>query len=282
MKLSKTLSKAHPEKIKYYYLLKSEHPAEAPRSQVHLPDGTFELIINFGSTICQGNSSGDFVPRPKIALMGGFKKHHCVKYGGGVHLIGLVFHPVYVSQILKDSISQHDELCISAESIFGNQVNLLAEQLFLQEDMNFIGDTLDQFLSNHTSSIKGHSAKIKPAYDFMIKHPAQARVDQIADMVCMSPRNFRRNFSETTGYSPKEMLCIIRSKRLVHLLKKGVSIRDAAWSFRYYDASHLLHDFKRISGTSPSQYIKNMNVIDLNFFEKSEYASLDQLPTQHS
>jgi AraC-like DNA-binding protein len=40
----------------------------------------------------------------------------------------------------------------------------------------------------------------------------------------------------------------------------------------YYDPSHLVRDFKDISGVSPRAYVDQLNAIDISFMQVSQYA----------
>jgi AraC-like DNA-binding protein len=45
-----------------------------------------------------------------------------------------------------------------------------------------------------------------------------------------------------------------------------------AFDLGYYDPSHLLRDFKDVSGVTPRTYVDQLNAIDKSFMHVSQYA----------
>ena len=262
------------KEIKYIYFLRSEHRCEIPQKHTHLPDGTFELIFNFGEPVFHFED-GRLRKRPNVIFIGGFKKVFHVVYSKNACLIGVVFNPGYVSHIVKDRLDHRNEIFVPAHEIFGSEIDLLAEQLHALDDFGQIRTKLEGYFLRIVSCNPNYQTeRIAHAVALMLNRQGKYSLDSISDQVCMSNRNFRRVFGETTGYPPREWSRIIRAKRMIHCIKKGLSMRKHATLLGYYDASHVIRDFHDLCGMTPLAYVNQLNQIDLSFFRTSEYKNV--------
>jgi len=81
------------------------------------------------------------------------------------------------------------------------------------------------------------------------------RIEQLADMAGMSPRNFVRRFKEATGHMPGAYQQMLRVAAARSMLEDGApSIEQVGQAVGYEDAAFFRRIFKRYSGTSPSAY----------------------------
>jgi len=72
-------------------------------------------------------------------------------------------------------------------------------------------------------------------------------------------------FNKKVGLSPKLLYRINKFKKVIDLLQgnKKVNWTEVAYECNYYDQAHLINEFKRFSGLSPTEYLENENAIDL-------------------
>lgn len=73
----------------------------------------------------------------------------------------------------------------------------------------------------------------------------------------MMRKQFNRIFSEYVGSNPKEFTRTIRFQRALHILEKQppISLTALAYQCGYFDQSHLIKDFKALSGYTPTEYL---------------------------
>lgn len=99
-------------------------------------------------------------------------------------------------------------------------------------------------------------------------------VSMLARECGVSERYLRRVFTRVHGISPKQFSCFVRFQRLLGLIAgegtggaeagcvpggadadaDGVSVRDMALACGYFDQAHLVHEFKRFTGSTPERY----------------------------
>jgi AraC-like DNA-binding protein len=75
-------------------------------------------------------------------------------------------------------------------------------------------------------------------------------VTDMAAMVNMSPRQLQRTLKQTTGFSPHDLLKVLRLQQSFrqHYLES------------YSDQSHYIHSFRKITGYTPAKYTDKFDV----------------------
>jgi AraC-like DNA-binding protein len=78
-------------------------------------------------------------------------------------------------------------------------------------------------------------------------------IHSVADMAAvtsMSPRQLQRTLKQTTGFSPHDLLKVLRVQQ---------SFQQNYLAY-YADQSHFIHSFRKITGYTPSSYTKRFDV----------------------
>lgn len=75
-------------------------------------------------------------------------------------------------------------------------------------------------------------------------------VADMAALVCLSPRQLQRTLKQTTGFSPHDLLKVLRIQQ---------SFRQHYLDL-YADQSHYIHSFRKITGYTPAKYIDKFDV----------------------
>ncbi|MCZ8342391.1 MAG: AraC family transcriptional regulator [Leptospira sp.] len=75
-------------------------------------------------------------------------------------------------------------------------------------------------------------------------------VEEMAANVNLSPRQLQRKIKQSTGFSPHDLLKILRLQKSF----KGNYLDH------YVDQSHFIHSFKKITGYTPKEFFKHFDV----------------------
>lgn len=81
-----------------------------------------------------------------------------------------------------------------------------------------------------------------------------ARVHKVAKHFDVSQQTLIHRFRERTGLTPKAFSRIERFQRLLRNQRYGTSWSAAALDAGYFDQSHMVREFRRFAGLSPSEY----------------------------
>jgi AraC family transcriptional regulator len=84
-------------------------------------------------------------------------------------------------------------------------------------------------------------------------------LDEIASVAQLSQFHFSRLFKQSTNSSVHEYVTRCRVERAKQLLASGeLTITDVALQVGFYDQSHLTHHFRRVLGTTPGAFAREM------------------------
>ena len=87
-------------------------------------------------------------------------------------------------------------------------------------------------------------------------------VQELADGAGLSLRHFQRRFRQLTGLNPKHYARICRVGYAIHRkeLEPEVSWTELALDAGYADQSHFIRDFKALTGTVPSEFLRGQTL----------------------
>ena len=95
------------------------------------------------------------------------------------------------------------------------------------------------------------------------EHPMLSPAE-LADMACLSERQFRRVFEDHVGMSPKRMLKVTRFLRAARSIQnlRGHDFTDIVYGMGYTDHSHFNKDFRAFAGMSPTEYLQHVRRLE--------------------
>ena len=102
--------------------------------------------------------------------------------------------------------------------------------------------------------------KLKRVKEYIDAHLEKSlSLDELAQVVQMSPGYFSRLFKQSTGYTPHQYLIRCRVKKAKELLRqRQLSIADVAYQVGFANQGHLNYHFKRCTGITPKAMQKSV------------------------
>jgi AraC family transcriptional regulator len=98
-------------------------------------------------------------------------------------------------------------------------------------------------------------SQVKRLIDYIAEHLANdLSLNELADLVQMSPRQFFRFFSSTFGSTPHQYLLKERVRRAKELLSGGSLPVDIAYILGFSHQSHFTQVFRKMTGVSPGRF----------------------------
>lgn len=170
------------------------------------------------------------------------------------------FRPCGFNQIFRLPSSEISNRIIHAEDIFGAGVKILFEQLCAAKELPEMSALAEAYLLGHLKRQKLvlPNDRITLISNSMLIQGGAINIEKLAYDANMSMRSFERHFTERVGLSPKLFGCISRFNHALSLKLRHPEMdwTSIAYDCGYFDQMHLVKDFKRFSGNTPSHFLQ--------------------------
>jgi AraC-like DNA-binding protein len=98
--------------------------------------------------------------------------------------------------------------------------------------------------------------RVESAVDLLTEDPARP-IGELAERLRVSHEHLDREFARIVGLGPRTLARILRMRALLGSIDVfgTVAWTDRAAELGWFDQAHLIRDFKRQTGRSPSAYV---------------------------
>lgn len=229
--------------MRYYWMLESEDPF----CILTFPIGCPQIIFHRKSPL--------YIPELKsfqntftISGQVNFPAH--IRSDGELDMIVAVFYPHTIGMFIGTPPSAFYNQEISGYDIANRQLNDVAARIFDSLSSDESVGILERWLLtriNPTLNIR----RIARSIGELMRAPSVS-INVLADNVCLSRKQYERVFRELVGMNPKEYARVVRFQKAMWMQQCGS--RDYGYIAHhcgYSDQSHLIRDFKAMSGHTP-------------------------------
>lgn len=237
----------------------SERAALAHARERSLPTGCTDIVIPLleRQDILRYDSEHDaHARRLHGAVVQGPHDRFCVRgVEGPSRVIGVHFKPGGAAALFGGAVRDLRNRTTLLEDLWGPASRDLQERLALTADPQACLRLLEQELLRRLASSPPMDPVVRFALGAFDVSPA-SMIDPVQRASGTSPAQFIRRFEAAVGLTPKRYA---RVRRFNALLPQLVRRGPREWALvaveaGYYDQSHLIHEFKRLAGTTPSAY----------------------------
>jgi len=233
------------------------HGRRATR-ELALPTGTTELVINLRQNEMRIYSD---VSDPRgqdfrgAVISGTQTRYFVLGASAELSILGVHFRPGGAAALLGMPLSELTDRHVSLEQVLGAQGRTLREQILNAESTARAFQLLERALIACLQSRCVH-----PAVAFALRrftdHPTVGVVGEVTAAPGYSAKRFIRLFTDHVGVSPKRFCRILRLQAVIKRLASAAPVEwaEVALDGGYYDQSHLIHDFRAMTGLTPTQY----------------------------
>lgn len=237
--------------IKNYWLLKTA--CNSPTLVRTVPCGMMNLIFHRGNHLL---SVHDNELHPRAFLAGHEKTFADLEYVGQINMISVVFRPLGVKAFFDLPMNSINNLRVTAGDLEDKALGALELSIASTENDERCILLIEEFLLKRLTHLAEHKLMRIDAAMRLI-NSGQTDLALLADAACLSRKQFQRVFSEHVGSNPKEFSRTIRFQRALHKLEicPRISLTALACECGYFDQSHMIKEFKTLSGYAPSEYL---------------------------
>lgn len=248
--------------IKHYWLL--EDDSRQPVSERTLPTGSLQLIFHRGKPlrwsvplIKKGEAATQPAWQPQVFLAGQSLGFSDVASNGPIEMIAVVFRPFASTLFFRIPADRFYNRLVDVEDMEDRELSRLAYRVAEAPGQAQAIRLIEDFLSARLFIGASHNLqRMQAALQTAHLYP-ELNVEQWAEAVCLSKKQFGRLFTSYIGAPPKTFLRIMRMQRALHLLAQspGLPLAQLAYAAGFSDQSHLIKEFRFFSGYTPTEYL---------------------------
>lgn len=240
--------------IRYYWILRTNEKQDILTFPIGCPQLIFHRLTRF------------YIPELKIeqarfSISGQVNFPARVQSSGDVETIVVVFHPHAIGTMFNIPASSFYNQEIDGYSLGDKSLNILAEKVLNAVDSTEAIKLIEQWLLLRLTE--------SGIYNFnrvgvSLKHlffDNAISVERMAQLACLSRKQFERVFLNAVGMKPKEYSNVVRFQKSLWLMQNGNrDFADIAYSCGYADQSHFIRECRRYSGVTPAELLKTQPV----------------------
>lgn len=203
--------------------------AREPRVHRVLPDGCADLVFDL--------SAGD------SDVVGTMTRPLIITSDAPSNFFGIRFRPGRAAAFLRVPLAELTDARVSLRDVwreFSGDLSIASLEAELLRRLDPDRDRRVDYAVNRIVTTNG-----------------AARIDEIANEAGISRQHLARQFQHHVGVSPKTLARVMRFRRMVDAVERGVDWADIAARFGFYDQSHLIAEFRELAGMTPNEYVSS-------------------------
>lgn len=255
--------------IKQYWAVENVLQKGEQYSQRVIPSGLTELImyLDHKPTVSTNNR----LMEDPFLLNGQQNDFYDILISENLSLFSISFHPQGLSQFftmpLHELSNQDIPLRYINKDLYTELEARLSPQISFQQKIEIVEACLLKLL--HVNKRGFEFQRINNIIETIRVNQGMVDIEELSSLACLSRKQFERIFLEFIGISPKQYLKIIRFQSSIFLKSKNeeLSLTELAYESGYYDQSHFINDYKKMTGITPKQFFQDCQSIHSDFFE---------------
>ncbi|ASO21979.1 AraC-like DNA-binding protein [Actinoalloteichus hoggarensis] len=229
--------------VDYYWTVHWDLPAGRSHRQWVIPHPAVHLVFDPAGS----------------ALYGVMRGRYSRLLSGTGHVLGVRFRPAGVRPFLPAPVSTLTDRVLPIAEVFGPEAADQARALLDVAAPRALVSAADEFLRRRLPEADPMTPVVAEMVRTIVEDPGMIRVDVVAGRFGVGVRTLQRLFAEYVGVPPKWVLLRSRVHEAVERAGDGSTVNWAglASELGYSDQAHLIRDFTRAVGQSPTRYARD-------------------------
>lgn len=250
--------------IDRYYIFEKNYN-EQPKAPTILPGTGLELIFYLTTPL---SLNGKKLPKAHIICP---RQIIELDKTNKIHFISIRFKSGRFRHFTSIDFKQLNNNFISTYDLWKNDSKLLIKKIYNANSINHKLEIIDSFL---TTCLKKHlkkkSEEMDKILDFLYYNFNAISIKELSLKYNLSERQLERSFKTHYGISPKKFQVLSRFQNIVktNLLERNKNYIHSLFDNGYFDQSHFIKEFKKLTNQTPLEYFKIEN-FDNHFYHKS-------------
>lgn len=240
--------------IRYYWILNTNERLDALTFPIGCPQLIFHRRTRFYIPELEAEQA-------RFSISGQVNFPTRIQSSGDVETIVVVFYPHAIGTMFNIPVSSFYNQEIDGYSLGDKSLNILTDAVLNADVSTEAIILIDNWLLSRLKETAFYNFK---RVDVSLKHlflDNAIGVESMAQLACLSRKQFERVFFNAVGMKPKEYSCVSRFQKSLWLMQNGNrDFADIAYTCGYSDQSHFIRECRRYSGTTPAELLKKQPV----------------------
>lgn len=239
--------------VHHYWILRA---CDVRMSQLILPSGCMKWIFHRKKPF-DVNGMGDFMTQ--ISVCGQYERAIHIQSDENVEMLAVFFHPYAMQMIMGMPCHPFTNNNVDFDDIENKNFSELKNKIQDAPNSEACITLIESFIFCQLTKNQNapYFYSLQKVFHEMYANP-ECRIETLAEIACLSERQFRRVFTENVGMSPKQLIRIQRFHLVTNSMMQLNSETFSALldKYGYVDHSHFNHEFQHFTGMSPSSYLQ--------------------------
>ncbi len=242
------------EFIKRYWILDIEEPTAAEMVNRVIPEGLFEIVINYKSPYYDITQKK--VKLPNCFATGPLTSHRIFETNGSIGIFAIDF--TFLGWHILARYAGHEFVNAAYKLEFLRQeIKNLSKMLLHAKNNKERLRTCNSFFMKTYGNASSLAFPIQDIVKYINFHKGNVTLDSLPGIFNCSQSKFERNFKQITGLSPKKYASMVRFRYALNFGQVHKNWADFVFDLGYYDQAHFIKEFKGYMGVTPYQYFKS-------------------------
>jgi AraC-like DNA-binding protein len=222
------------------------------------PEPGIAICLPGGHRLGNVDGHGRMRSTPQAMVIGPQTRRNFHVVGAGRYVgLNILFQPTGFFRLFHQSLHDITDVWYDACDVLGGDFLALIDALQQQPSWSSMTLLVEQFLLSRVPGSRSASAVTQVSAAFASR-PHGPDMGRLASSCGISGRQLERKFLEQVGMTPKRFERLIRFRSA---LQSKASSASTSWTrvtqdAGYYDQNHLIKDFRDLTGTTPSAYLR--------------------------
>lgn len=234
--------------------------AASPLRRLQVPSAGAKLILAFGDPMSIATLDGR-----RSDMLGSFfvcfsELPAITEFRGECCGIEIELTPLGAWRLFGPVVAAIDDPVIELKAIAGADI---CEQLASLPNWDSRFELVDSFIERRLAARETPPPMLEWTWERLVATRGAVRVSDLATRMGISHGYLSRSFRRYFGLSPKAAAAILRFNEVERQLRQTPSdearLAQVALDCGYHDQSHMTHEFRRFTGTTPAAYLQALS-----------------------
>ncbi len=238
--------------VKYYWIYEVEN---INHCELVYPTGDPLILFHYGNPFKKNNIDGSETVQPLFCVSGQSTSWQRIAAQSVSGVIGVYFYPHMMKALFPFSLDEITDTAIDLADVLKSAAETEDRYLNCKSITNRL-QIVEKFIIENLLPQNGtHLGMVQFTVDMIINSKgANISHGKLISQSGYSERQFERIFKTYVGISSQQFIEIIRLNHAVSLLPSDRSLTQIAFDSGFYDQSHFIRTFKRLTSLTPGDF----------------------------